>query len=97
MFLNMVWCVAVQGGNTRSHSLVIRGVSTLVYLASAGRKEAIYRVSPRKPLTLVAVIGCGQAAMWSVLRGSALIPLPDTMCPRKQSSVANKVNLALLQ
>src|ERR1700720_795087 len=97
MFSNAVWCVAVQGGNTRSHSLVIRGVSTLVYSASAGRKEAIYQVSPRKPLTLVAVVGCGQAAMQSVLRGSALILLPDTMCPRKQSSVANRVDLASLQ
>src|SRR5277367_319542 len=97
MFSNAVWWAAVQGGKARSHSLVVRGVNTLVYSVSAGRNVAMYRVSPRKPLMLVAVVGCGQAAMRSILRGSARMPAPEMMCLRKQSSVANRVDFASLQ
>ena len=97
MLSNAFWCSVVQVGKTRSHSFVVRGVSTLVYSASAGRKVATYHVSPRNPLTLVAVVGWGQDMMQLVLRGSGFMPDPDTMCPRKHSSVANSVDFALLQ
>ena len=39
---------------------------------------------------MVAVVGWGQDAMWSVLQGSGLIPIPNAMCPRKYSSVVNR-------
>jgi hypothetical protein len=73
------------------HSFVVRGVRALVYSVSAGRKVAMYLVSPRNPLMLVAVIGCGQAAMRSVFRGSGLILVPEMMCPRTHSLVANRL------
>lgn len=64
-----------------------------MYSASAGRKVAMYLVSPRKPRTLVAVVGCGQAVMQSVLRGLGLIPAPETMWLRKHNLVANRLIL----
>src|ERR1700679_2633606 len=91
------WCSAVQVGKTRSHSFVVRGVSTLVYSASAGRKLATYRVRPRKPRTLVAIVGWGHVAMRSVLLGSGLMPVAETICPRKESSVAKRFDFACLQ
>src|ERR1700676_4734145 len=92
-----VWCSVVHGGNSRSHSLVVSGVSSFVYSASAGRKVAMYLVSPRNPLTLVAVVGCGQDAIRSVLRGSGLIPVPEIIWPRKHNSVAKRLDFAWLQ
>src|ERR1700682_4112462 len=97
MWSNAFWCSTVQGGNVLSHSLVVRGVSTLVYSARAGRKVAMYRVSPRNPLTLVAVEGWGQAAIRSVFQGSGLMPVPEMMCPRKHSSVAKRLDFTWLQ
>ena len=91
------WCSAVQVGKTWSHSFVVRGVSTLVYLASAGRKLDTYRVRPKKPRTLVAVIGWGHVAMQSVLQGSGLMPIAETTCSRKESSVVKRFDLAWLQ
>ena len=95
--LTSFWCSAVQVGKTQSHSFVVRGVSTFVYSVSAGRKVATYCVSPRNPLTLVAVVDWGQDAMRSVLRGSGFMLDPDIMSLRKHSSVVNSMDFALLQ
>ena len=97
MFSNAVWCSAIQIWNAQSHSLVVRGVNTLVYSESAGKKAAMYLVNPKNPLTLVAVIGWGQAVIQLVLQGSGFIPAPDMMCLRKHSSVANRLDFASLQ
>ena len=67
----------VHIGNHQSHSLVVRGVRTFVYSARAGRNVAIYLVKPRKPLTLVAVVGCGHVATQLVLWGLGFIPAPE--------------------
>ena len=39
----------------------------------------MYLVNPRNPLTLVAVVGCGQEVMRSVLQGSGLMPALEMM------------------
>ena len=93
-------CRLVFGGPCWKYSVTFlcgEGVRTLVYSARAGRKVAMYLVSPRNPLTLVAVVGWGQDAIWSVFRGSGLIPVPEMMCPRKHSLVANRLVLFWLQ
>ena len=87
----------VQVGKTWSHSFVVRGISTLIYSVSAGRKVATYCVSPRNSLTLVAVVDWGQDAMRSVLWGSGFMLDPDIMSLRKHSSVVNSMDFALLQ
>ena len=96
MFSKVVWCSVVHVGNLQSHSLVVRGVKMLVYSTRASRNVAMYLVRPRNPLMLVVVVGCGQAAMRSVLQGSGFMQVPETMCPRKSSSV-NRFDLARLQ
>ena len=73
------------------------GVRILVYSANAGRKMAMYWVSPKNPQTLVEVVGCGQFVMRSVFLGSGNMPVPEMMCPRKDSSVVNKLDLSGLQ
>ena len=91
MFSKVVWCSVVHVGNSQLHSLVMRGVKMLVYSMRAGRNVAMYLVRPRNPLTLVVVVGCGQAAIWSVLQGLGFMLVPETMCLRKSSTVVNSV------
>ena len=51
----------------------------LVCSVRAGRNVAIYLVSPRNPLTLVAVFDCGHAAIQSVLWGSGFMLAPESL------------------
>ena len=69
----------------------------LVHSVWAGRNVAMYLVKIRKPLTLVAVVGCGQVAMQLVLQGLGFRLVPETMCLGKPSLVANRFDLARLQ
>ena len=53
-----------------------------------------YLVNPRNPLTLVAVVGCGQEAMQSVLQGSGLMPAPDGTECNMACKIENELKMA---
>ena len=60
-----------------SASLIVRGAKVSVCVAREGRKEEIYRTSPRKERTLDAEHRVGQASMVLTLDESTSIPVHE--------------------
>src|SRR5882762_6659533 len=88
------WCSAVQFGKCFWASFVVKGVNTVVWSASFGKKVATYLTSPRKDWTSVEHLGTGQFRILSTFEELSSMPHAEIWCLKKSISKRKNAHFA---